>query len=100
MAPCCLSPSHDSMSLQTRTLHCAKIGAVGCICLRLHNQTGSQTMHAIHVQVKPCVLHGDLWSGNIASADGQPAIFDPAVYYGHHEVLNWGCHACNDTHLR
>ncbi len=36
--------------------------------------------------MKPSVLHGDLWSGNIASAEGQPAIFDPAVYYGHHEV--------------
>lgn len=34
------------------------------------------------------VLHGDLWSGNIAgaSADGQPTIFDPACYYGHHEA--------------
>ena len=32
------------------------------------------------------MLHGDLWSGNVATADGQPSIFDPAVYYGHHEV--------------
>jgi Fructosamine kinase len=32
------------------------------------------------------VLHGDLWSGNIGSADGQPTVYDPAVYYGHHEV--------------
>jgi hypothetical protein len=36
------------------------------------------------VQVKPSVLHGDLWSGNIASVDGQPAVFDPAMYYGAH----------------
>lgn len=44
------------------------------------------------MQVKPCVLHGDLWSGNISSVDGQPAIFDPAVYYGHSEAefgMSW-----------
>jgi fructosamine-3-kinase len=29
------------------------------------------------------ILHGDLWSGNSTSdADGQPAIIDPAAYYG------------------
>jgi protein-ribulosamine 3-kinase len=31
------------------------------------------------------LLHGDLWGGNWASADGQPVIFDPAVYYGDRE---------------
>eukprot|EP00878_Enallax_costatus_P003152 GHUV01003352.1.p1 GENE.GHUV01003352.1~~GHUV01003352.1.p1 ORF type:complete len:334 (+),score=67.88 GHUV01003352.1:159-1160(+) len=43
-------------------------------------------------EIKPSVLHGDLWSGNIAGADGQPAIFDPATYYGHHEAefgMSW-----------
>ncbi len=35
----------------------------------------------------PCLLHGDLWSGNfLCAVDGQPAIFDPAVYYGHREA--------------
>jgi fructosamine-3-kinase len=29
------------------------------------------------------ILHGDLWSGNSTSdANGQPAIIDPAAYYG------------------
>lgn len=33
------------------------------------------------------LLHGDLWSGNVMTlAGGQPAIIDPAVYYGHREV--------------
>lgn len=33
------------------------------------------------------LLHGDLWSGNYAStAGGEPAIFDPAVYYGDREA--------------
>lgn len=32
----------------------------------------------------PCLLHGDLWSGNYLCADdGQPVLIDPAVYYGH-----------------
>lgn len=32
------------------------------------------------------LLHGDLWGGNWASADGTPVIFDPAVYYGDRET--------------
>ena len=33
------------------------------------------------------LLHGDLWSGNYACTDaGEPAIFDPAVYYGDREA--------------
>jgi protein-ribulosamine 3-kinase len=36
---------------------------------------------------KPSLLHGDLWSGNIAVDDsGQPTLFDPAVYYGDAET--------------
>jgi len=34
----------------------------------------------------PARLHGDLWWGNVASAGGVPAVFDPAVYGGHREV--------------
>ena len=45
------------------------------------------------VDVKPSVLHGDLWSSNIASVDGAPCIFDPATYYGHHEA-EWGMSWC------
>lgn len=33
------------------------------------------------------MLHGDLWSGNYAfNAQGQPLIFDPALYYGDRET--------------
>lgn len=36
---------------------------------------------------KPSLLHGDLWSGNYGICrDGQPALFDPAVYYGDRET--------------
>ena len=35
---------------------------------------------------RPSLLHGDLWSGNHGFlADGTPAIFDPAAYYGDRE---------------
>lgn len=35
---------------------------------------------------QPSLLHGDLWHGNVAmTADGQPALFDPAVYRGDRE---------------
>lgn len=35
----------------------------------------------------PSLLHGDLWSGNYGVlADGEPVIFDPAVYYGDREA--------------
>jgi len=34
---------------------------------------------------EPSLLHGDLWSGNAGFSDGQPVIFDPAVYYGDRE---------------
>ncbi len=38
-------------------------------------------------QPRPSLLHGDLWSGNHAyTEDGQPVIFDPAVYYGDRET--------------
>jgi fructosamine-3-kinase len=35
----------------------------------------------------PSLLHGDLWSGNFMVAlDGNPCLYDPAVYYGHREM--------------
>ncbi|WMJ74782.1 fructosamine kinase family protein [Cytophagaceae bacterium ABcell3] len=39
------------------------------------------------VKDKPALLHGDLWSGNVVTADsGYAALIDPAVYYGHREI--------------
>ncbi|HEY7657812.1 MAG TPA: fructosamine kinase family protein [Burkholderiales bacterium] len=35
----------------------------------------------------PSLLHGDLWSGNAGrTADGEPVIYDPAVYFGDREA--------------
>eukprot|EP00249_Psilotum_nudum_P005783 c19210_g1_i1 orf=157-1104(+) len=45
------------------------------------------------LEVKPCLLHGDLWSGNIAAdKERHPVILDPASYYGHNEAefgMSW-----------
>lgn len=39
------------------------------------------------LDVKPCLLHGDLWGGNTGKdSEGRAVIYDPAVYYGHHEA--------------
>lgn len=36
---------------------------------------------------QPSLVHGDLWSGNAAvTQQGEPAIFDPAAYFGDREV--------------
>lgn len=36
---------------------------------------------------KASLLHADLWGGNwLATRDGEPVIFDPAVYYGDRET--------------
>ncbi|KAG7018966.1 Protein-ribulosamine 3-kinase, chloroplastic [Cucurbita argyrosperma subsp. argyrosperma] len=46
-----------------------------------------------NVMIEPCLLHGDLWSGNISSdKNGEPVILDPACYYGHNEAefgMSW-----------
>jgi fructosamine-3-kinase len=37
--------------------------------------------------IKPSMLHGDLWGGNVAGLqDTTPVIFDPAFYYGDREA--------------
>ena len=36
---------------------------------------------------RPALMHGDLWSGNyFPDSNGNPCIFDPAVYYGLREA--------------
>lgn len=47
----------------------------------------SENLESLFGDYKPAasMLHGDLWGGNWASTNGQPVIFDPAVYYGDRE---------------
>lgn len=45
------------------------------------------TLSALFKNIKPALLHGDLWSGNyIISTNGTPYLIDPAIYFGHSEV--------------
>ncbi|CEG81689.1 hypothetical protein RMATCC62417_15856 [Rhizopus microsporus] len=54
------------------------------LCSRMEHWLGSDVLP----NIKPALLHGDLWSGNWAvhANTNQPIIFDPAVYYGHNEA--------------
>ena len=44
-------------------------------------------IQAFFPKEKPALIHGDLWSGNVLKGThGNPALIDPAVYYGHREM--------------
>lgn len=47
----------------------------------------SENLESLFGDYKPAasLLHGDLWGGNWAATNGQPVIYDPAVYYGDRE---------------
>ncbi|CAN6481171.1 unnamed protein product [Victoria cruziana] len=62
------------------------------------HEKGQRLINNVHklfedVVIEPCLLHGDLWSGNISSdKNGEPVILDPACYYGHNEAefgMSW-----------
>ena len=61
-------------------------------CLLSENECPSEhiikeKLEDLFYNVKPSLLHGDLWSGNyLISKEGIPYLIDPAVYYGHNEV--------------
>jgi protein-ribulosamine 3-kinase len=54
--------------------------------------SGERLVESVHLLLaghvpRPSLLHGDLWGGNwLATAAGEPVIFDPAVYYGDREA--------------
>ncbi len=54
--------------------------------------TGEELSNSLHYffseySPHPSLLHGDLWSGNVATTpQGQAIIFDPACYYGDRET--------------
>lgn len=45
-----------------------------------------ERIREIFPEEKPALLHGDLWSGNFMHSTNGPAVFDPAVYFGHREM--------------
>ncbi len=38
------------------------------------------------LESRPCLVHGDLWSGNFIACTDEPVLIDPAVYYAEREV--------------
>jgi len=57
--------------------------------LQQHGERICEKIGAFFLEYRPraALLHGDLWSGNIAMlTDGTPVIFDPAVYRGDRET--------------
>lgn len=55
--------------------------------LRAAGKRLSERLPEIFADYEPAasLTHGDLWAGNWGSVDGEPVIFDPAVYYGDRE---------------
>lgn len=46
-----------------------------------------EQLNKLFPQEQPALLHGDLWSGNyMIDQKGEPALIDPAVYFGHREM--------------
>ncbi len=45
--------------------------------------------------IKPCIIHGDLWDGNVGlrNANGASILFDAGSFYGHNEMElgAWRC---------
>jgi len=56
--------------------------------LQSEGQKLLENMGALFYGYSPAasLLHGDLWGGNWSSVEGQPVIYDPAVYYGDRET--------------
>lgn len=52
-----------------------------------NGETIKERLSVYFDNIKPSLLHGDLWNGNyLISKSGTPYLIDPAVYYGHSEV--------------
>lgn len=54
---------------------------------RLLDRLYTRLDRILPADAEPSVLHGDLWKGNyMTTATGEPALIDPATYYGHREA--------------
>lgn len=62
--------------LNEKSIHLGDIDYLSAICHDLLS----------HHKTTPCLVHGDLWHGNIGFANNKPVMFDPACYYGDREV--------------
>ena len=46
----------------------------------------SKLKNLLSNSIKPSLLHGDLWSGNVISGINGPVFIDTSCYYGHSEA--------------
>ncbi|MBN1516253.1 fructosamine kinase family protein [Candidatus Sumerlaeota bacterium] len=54
---------------------------------RLGDRLMERLPELIGLNEPPCLLHGDLWSGNfLCASDDAPVLIDPAAYYGQREA--------------
>ena len=76
--------------LNERILPQIKLGIdTGKLSLDDQNKANSlyHQIDSIFPEEKPALLHGDLWNGNtMIDNQGNPALIDPAVYFGHREM--------------
>jgi fructosamine-3-kinase len=62
-------------------------GRLPAAVLAMVEKLAGQLKDWLQEPTKPCLLHGDLWAGNILSeGDRVTGFIDPAIYYGHPEV--------------
>jgi protein-ribulosamine 3-kinase len=55
--------------------------------MRMHFNRLYEKLGQYLIEEKPCLVHGDLWSGNVVvSESGTPVLIDPAVYFGNREM--------------
>ncbi len=45
----------------------------------------SQKLHNYLPRAAPCLIHGDLWGGNVMHDSTQTVLIDPALYFGSYE---------------
>ena len=54
---------------------------------RLADKLLSRLDDLLTIDEPPCLIHGDLWSGNyMVGIAGEPLLIDPAVYFAHREA--------------
>ena len=73
---------------QHRLRYQMELAAQNGLCLSRGNELLDRLDHFfVGYEPKPSLLHGDLWTGNLAFDEkGAPVLYDPAVYYGDRET--------------
>ncbi len=73
--------------LQIQVKHAFDKGLMGKKHLRQLDGLYNELSNGFFPKEVPALLHGDLWNGNfMVQSNGQVALIDPAVYYGHREI--------------